>query len=97
MSYTVKVKKLKENAVVPKRATIGSAGADLYACIDEPAMHRMVVNYLANNRQGTQSALTRSGVQATKDRVRLVLHSGHTAVLFSHQSQEATDSRLIRR
>lgn len=28
MSYTVKVKKLKENAVVPKRATIGSAGAD---------------------------------------------------------------------
>ena len=36
MSYTVKVKKLKENAVVPKRATIGSAGADLYACIDEP-------------------------------------------------------------
>lgn len=36
MSYTVKVKKLKENAVVPKRATIGSAGADIYACIDEP-------------------------------------------------------------
>ena len=27
---------------------------------NEPAMHRMVVNYLANNRQGTQSALTRS-------------------------------------
>ena len=25
-------------------------------------MHRMVVNYLANNRQGTQSALTRSEV-----------------------------------
>lgn len=76
---------------------------------NEPAMHRMVVNYLANNRQGTQSALTRSEVpaaeeslgskrvQATQDRVRLVLHSGHTAVLFSHQSQEATDSRLIRR
>lgn len=76
---------------------------------NEPAMHRMVVNYLANNRQGTQSALTRSEVSgggrkpwkqkgtATQDRVRLVLHSGHTAVLFSHQSQEATDSRLIRR
>lgn len=29
---------------------------------NEPAMHRMVVNYLANNRQGTQSALTRSEV-----------------------------------
>lgn len=51
---------------------------------NEPAMHRMVVNYLANNRQGTQSALTRSEVsgggrslgskrvQATQDRVRLV-------------------------
>lgn len=29
---------------------------------NEPAMHKMVVNYLANNRQGTQSALTRSEV-----------------------------------
>lgn len=29
---------------------------------NESAMHRMVVNYLANNRQGTQSALTRSEV-----------------------------------
>ncbi len=34
---TVKVKKLRENAVMPKRATEFSAGADLYACIDEPA------------------------------------------------------------
>ena len=32
----VKIKKLRENAVIPKRATEGSAGADLYACIDEP-------------------------------------------------------------
>ncbi len=32
----VKVKKLKDNAVIPKRATEGSAGADLYACIDNP-------------------------------------------------------------
>ncbi len=32
----VKVKKLRENAVLPKRATEDSAGADLYACIDEP-------------------------------------------------------------
>ena len=38
MSETVKVKKLKENAVIPKRATDGSAGADLYACIDEPVV-----------------------------------------------------------
>lgn len=35
MDMTVKVKKLKEQAVMPKRATEGSAGADLYACIDE--------------------------------------------------------------
>ena len=33
---TVKIKKVRENAVVPKRATDGSAGADLCACIDEP-------------------------------------------------------------
>ena len=35
MEY-LKIKKLKENAVIPKRATSGSAGVDLYACIDEP-------------------------------------------------------------
>ena len=34
MEY-LKIKKLKENAVIPKRATSGSAGVDLYACIDE--------------------------------------------------------------
>ena len=32
----LKIKKLSEKAVVPKRATEGSAGVDLYACIDEP-------------------------------------------------------------
>ena len=32
----LKIKKLKENAKIPKRATSGSAGMDLYACIDEP-------------------------------------------------------------
>ncbi len=31
----LKVKKLRNNAVIPKRATPGSAGMDLYACIDE--------------------------------------------------------------
>ncbi|MBR5234545.1 MAG: dUTP diphosphatase [Clostridia bacterium] len=31
----LKIKKLRDNAVVPKRATGGSAGMDLYACIDE--------------------------------------------------------------
>ncbi len=30
----LKIKKLKPNAKIPKRATNGSAGMDLYACID---------------------------------------------------------------
>lgn len=32
----LKIKRLRENAVIPKRATAGSAGMDLYACIDAP-------------------------------------------------------------
>ena len=32
---TLKIKKLRKNARVPLRATGGSAGMDLYACIDE--------------------------------------------------------------
>lgn len=31
----LKIKKLRENAKIPFRATVGSAGMDLYACIDE--------------------------------------------------------------
>ena len=31
----LKIKKLKENAKIPHRATNGSAGMDLYACIDK--------------------------------------------------------------
>lgn len=32
----LKIKKVRENAKIPTRATVGSAGFDLYACIDEP-------------------------------------------------------------
>lgn len=32
----LKIKKVQENAVIPKRATEGSAGFDLCACIDAP-------------------------------------------------------------
>lgn len=34
MEY-LKIKKVRADAVIPKRATSGSAGVDLYACIDE--------------------------------------------------------------
>ena len=36
MAFEIKVKKVRENAVVPKIATSGSAAADLYACVEEP-------------------------------------------------------------
>ena len=32
---TLKIMKMRENAIIPKRATEGSAGIDLCACIDE--------------------------------------------------------------
>ena len=34
----IDVKKVSKNARLPLRATDGSAGADLYACLDEPAV-----------------------------------------------------------
>lgn len=34
----LEIKKLRENAVIPTRATQGSAGMDLYACVDAPVL-----------------------------------------------------------
>ena len=36
MEQKLRIKKLRENATIPMRATEGSAGMDLYACIDSP-------------------------------------------------------------
>lgn len=36
MSVNVNIKKLKENATIPTYGTAYAAGADLYACLDEP-------------------------------------------------------------
>lgn len=67
---------------------------------NEYAMHLAVVSYLANQRQGTQSTLTRSEVSgggakpwrqkgiAELVRVQQEVHSGHTAVSLLALSQE---------
>ena len=72
-------------------------------------MHHMVVSYLANQRQGTQSALTRGEVpaggksrggrreRAVQGRVPHVPRSGRTAASFLRRSPAATGLRLIRR
>ena len=46
MESIVKVKKLRENAIVPKRATAGSAGADLYHCRPDELFHGYFLGYL---------------------------------------------------
>ena len=67
--------------------------------INEHLVHLAVVSQLANGRQGTQSAKTRSEVsgggrkpwrQVMQDRALQDLHSGQAVVLYLHQSQEIT-------
>jgi len=67
---------------------------------NEDLIHQAVVTYLANQRQGTKSTLTRSEVagggrkpwrQKGTGRARkvlFVLHNGFTVALYLHQSQE---------
>ena len=66
---------------------------------NKTAMHSVVVNYLANQRQGTQSTLTRTEVSGgdrrvpvTQDRVPQDLLSGDTVVSPSARSPVPTDS-----
>ena len=69
--------------------------------INEHLVHQAVVLQLANNRQGTQKAKTRSEVenrgdrkeQVTQDRVQQELLSGQAAELYSLQYQEITLSK----
>ena len=70
--------------------------------VNEHLVHMAVVNQLANNRQGTQSAKTRSEVsgggrkpwrQKGTGHARQELHSGQAAVSYLHQSQEIIHSR----
>ena len=69
--------------------------------INEHLVHLAVVSQLANGRQGTQSAKTRSEVSGGgrkpwrqkgtgHARVLQDLHSGQAVVLYLHQSQEIT-------
>ena len=68
--------------------------------INEHLVHQAVVLQLANNRQGTQKAKTRSEEnrggrkeQVTQDGVQQELLSGQAAELYSLQYQEITLSK----
>ena len=67
------------------------------------AMHLVVVNYLAHQRQGTQSTLTRAEVsgggkkQVELVRVQRELHNGHMVVSHLVLSHVLTDSQSTRR
>ena len=68
--------------------------------VNEHLVHMAVVSQLANNRQGTQKAKTRSEVSGggrkpwrqkgtvMQDRDLQELHSGQAAELYSHQFRE---------
>ena len=72
--------------------------------VNEHLVHMAVVAQLANKRQGTQKAKTRSEVsgggrkpQATLDRVPQDLRSGQAAEWYSLRLREITQSLLTRK
>ena len=80
-------------------------GQEVNACV----MHEVVKNYLANQRQGTQSTKTRTEVSGggikpwrqkgtgVQDRAAFVHLSGQAAELHSDRNPEVTDIHLIRK
>ena len=58
----IKIKKLKDNAIIPTRGTSGSAGMDLYACIDNEIT--IAPNQLKIIPTGIAIALPSSDVEA---------------------------------
>ena len=59
--------------------------------VNEHLLHMAVVNQLANKRQGTQKAKTRSEVsQVMQDKVLQDLHNGQAVELYLLQHQETT-------
>ena len=77
--------------------------------VNEHLVHLAVVRQLANKRQGTQKAKTRSEVSGggrkpwrqkgtvMQDRVQQELHSGQAAELYSLRYQEITHSSSTRK
>lgn len=62
----LKIKRVRENAKLPFRATEGSAGMDLYACIEKPVV-------IAPN--GTQKIPTGLSIELEdRNQVALILH-----------------------
>lgn len=59
---TIKIKKLNEHAIVPQRATQGSAGMDLCACIEAPVT--IAPQQLVTIPTGIAIALPNSGCVA---------------------------------
>ena len=60
-----------------------------------PAMHLMVVSYLANQRQGTQSTLTRSEVSGGGKKPWRQKGSGRACLLYTSPSpRDRTRSRM---